>query len=497
MTTIPLPPAASKPHHRSPLVILRNAGWLTIGRLIGDGVSFGLFIVLSRYFGPAGIGQFAYGFAIASFAAIFVSIGLDEFGVREFARGAAREPARLLGKLLASQFALMVLVAAGLATFLVLTHASSSDVGIVLLLSAQQALLAVARTFFIPAYAVQAMARPALMEVGCRVAGMLVTLVLVIAFHASLVLSLVGYPIGAVALLVMATSAGIRQVGVPRMRTSWNEIARMLRVAWPFGASDLVFLLYTRADLVILTWLRGDAMAGIYATALKFFEVSVLPLFFLGFAAYPALSQSFQQRESTLPAAAGRLVLAFLTISSLIAWGLIFIVPSVLVPLLGDQFVSAAPVTRLMAVLVVLTALEAALTRLLLAIHLQVIKFKLQVVATVLNIALDLLLIPTLGIPGAIAATAIALAVVDVLYIRAARTRLPGAPLTEVLTVFLVPLVCAVLAGTVTVWLGWAEWLVACTSLAIFLGVAWVSGLAARLRHGMSGQPIHVAPDES
>src|SRR5690348_15591118 len=159
MTTIPLPPAASKPHHRSPLVILRNAGWLTIGRLIGDGVSFGLFIVLSRYFGPAGIGQFAYGFAIASFAAIFISIGLDEFGVREFARGAAREPARLLGKLLASQFALVVLVAAGLATFLVLTHAPSSDVGIVLLLSAQQALLAVARTFFIPAYAVQAMAR--------------------------------------------------------------------------------------------------------------------------------------------------------------------------------------------------------------------------------------------------------------------------------------------------------------------------------------------------
>lgn len=497
MTTIPLPPAASRPQHKSPLVILRNAGWLTIGRLIGDAMSFGLFIVLSRYFGPAGIGQFAYGFAIASFAAIFISIGLDEYGVREFARGAAREPARLLGTLLTSQLALLVLVSAGLVAFLIVTRASSSELAIVLLLSAQQAILSFARTFFVPAYAREAMTRPALMEVGCRVGGMLITLVLVVVFQTSLAFSLVGYPIGAIALLVLGAGSGMRHVGVPRMRTSWGEIMRMLSVAWPFGASEMVYLVYTRADLVILTWLSGDAVAGLYATALKFFEVGVLPLYFLGFAAYPALSQLFQQRERTLPAAAGRLVLAFLTLSSFIAWAMVFIVPSVLVPLLGDRFVAAAPVAQLMAILVPLSAIQSALTRVLLATHLQVVKFKLQALTTVLNVVLDVALIPVLGIPGAIAATAIALAVADVCYIRAVRTRLPGTPMIQAVAIFLVPLVCAALAALIAVWLGWPLWLVASTCLVVFIAVVWVSGLAARLRHGMRSGPVPVAPGES
>lgn len=489
-----LPPIG--PPRKSPLGILRNAGWLTGTRLTGDLLSFGLFVVLSRYFGPAGIGAFAYGFAIATFVTIFVGLGLDDFGVRELSRLPADEGRQLLGKLVASQLALVGVVSVALGAFLLLTSASPTVAGIIIVLGAQQAFLTIARTFFAPAYAQQAMATPALMEVGCRVAGMLITLTLVVVFQTSLVTALVGYPIGAMALLAFAIRSSIRRVGGLSLRIGWREALRLMRTSWPFGASEMVYLFYTRADLVILTWIRGDATAGIYASSLKFFEVSTLPVFFLGFAAYPALSRLFERRSPTLAPAAGRLFLSALMIGGLIAWGMVFVAPSVLVPLLGDQFASAGPVVRIMAVLVVLTAVEATATRVLLAVHLQVIKFKLQLAATVLNVVLDLLLIPTFGIMGAIVATAVALFTVDVFYLRALHGRVASAPVSRALVSFLVPLLAAVAGGAIAAVLHAPAWLVALGSLGIFLVAALASGVGAIAREGLRGRILGSLPTD-
>ncbi|HEY9515395.1 MAG TPA: oligosaccharide flippase family protein [Gemmatimonadaceae bacterium] len=494
MTTSSLAEAPIGPPRKSPLGILRNAGWLTGTRLAGDFLSFGLFVVLSRYFGPSGIGQFAYGFAIASFVSIFVGLGLDDFGVREFARLETADSRQLLGKLVVSQLGLLVIVGVALGGFLLATKASPTVAGIIVVLSIQQAVLAIARTFFAPAYAQQAMATPALMEVGCRAAGMLITLALVVLSHASLVVAVVGYPIGALALLAFAIPSGVRRTGGLSLRIAPREALRLVLITWPFGASEMVYLLYTRADLVILTWMRGDATAGIYASSLKFYEVSTLPVFFLGFAAYPALSRLFEERAPRLASAVGRLFLSSLLIAGLIAWGMVFVIPSVLVPLLGDKFSSAGPVVQLMAVFVVLTAVEATATRVLLAVHLQVIKFKLQLASTVLNVVLDLLLIPRFGIMGAIVATAAALVMVDVFYLRALATRLVSAPIITALVAFVVPLLAAFAAGTMATVLSWPQWLAAFGSLGIFLAVALLSGLGALLREALGGQLLGGLP---
>lgn len=486
-------PAPISPR-KSPLKILRNAGWLTGARLVGDMLSFGLFVVLSRYFGPEGIGEFAYGFAIASFVSILVGLGLDDFGVREFARLPVRESRQLLGKLVASQLALLMVVAVLVGLFLVATDASPTLAGIIVLLSIQQAFLAIARTFFAPVYAQQAMASPAVMEVGGRAVGMLITLVLVVGFHTSLAVALVGYPIGALLPLAMGAIAGVRRVGGMSLRLSLHEMTRIMRTTWPFSAGEMVYLLYTRADLVLLTWIRGDATAGIYASGLKFYEVSTLPVFFLGFAAYPALSRLYEERAERLSSEAGRLFLAASMASGLIAWALVFVVPSVLVPLLGARFAAAGPVVKLMAVLVVLTAVEATAVRVLLAVHLQVVKFKHQVVSTVLNVVLDLLLIPTFGIEGAIAATAVALLAVNVLYLRALGTRISAGPIIGALASFVVPTAGALAVGAAAVLLHWPEWVAALGSLATFVAVALLSSLGTFLHREMPGAVASVPP---
>ena len=64
----------------------RNASWLTISRVARDALGFGLFVFLSRSFGPEGIGLYAYGLAIAGFAQVVVGFGFRDLGVRELDR---------------------------------------------------------------------------------------------------------------------------------------------------------------------------------------------------------------------------------------------------------------------------------------------------------------------------------------------------------------------------------------------------------------------------
>ncbi|MBU0520227.1 oligosaccharide flippase family protein, partial [bacterium] len=65
--------------------ILRNAIFSVIARGIDVGVTFILAVVLARYLGPEGMGEYAY---IIAFVAVFVpliDLGLDHILIREIA----------------------------------------------------------------------------------------------------------------------------------------------------------------------------------------------------------------------------------------------------------------------------------------------------------------------------------------------------------------------------------------------------------------------------
>ena len=78
----------------------RNASWLLACRVGADLLNFVLFLIVSRHFGPPGMGVYAYGFAIAGFVYSATTLGIDEYGIREYARRPADGRAALLADLL-------------------------------------------------------------------------------------------------------------------------------------------------------------------------------------------------------------------------------------------------------------------------------------------------------------------------------------------------------------------------------------------------------------
>jgi len=83
--------------------VLINAFWLSFCRLTADLLSFILFAVIARTFGPAGTGEYSYGFAVGTLIALISTSGFEDYGIRQYARAAANERRRLWEDLLATQ----------------------------------------------------------------------------------------------------------------------------------------------------------------------------------------------------------------------------------------------------------------------------------------------------------------------------------------------------------------------------------------------------------
>lgn len=404
--------------------IFLNAGWLSLAKLGADALSFAIFILLSRHFGVGGIGQFAYGFAVASIAYVFVELGSEDYGVRECSRLPKRETRELVGELVSTQ----LFVALGALVFVALfmfVRRSSDTMVIVLILSFYQLCVAFARTLFIPALSEESMGFPALAEVASRLIVLIVAATLILGFSASLPIALLGYPMAGLLLLVLASVSALKRLDGIRVRLSIETARRIVRNTWPFLASNAVFIVYARADLIMISWILGDEPAGLYASALKFLEVAIMPLVYLALAAYPQLSARAKADLHAFLQTAAWLVRTSLLLAAFLATCLLFIAPELLTLLLGAEFEPSIPILRAMAAVLLVMGLDVGLTRMLLAKDLQMQRVRLQSLGVTLNILLNLLLIPLFGPLGAVGALLASVISIQGLYFLALYRRVP------------------------------------------------------------------------
>src|ERR1700687_3670100 len=104
--------------------VITNAFWLSFCRIAAYAVSFILFAVISRTFGPGGAGEYSYAFAVANLVALTATAGFEDYGIRQYARAAEHDRAQLWQDILSTQCMQLLLGVSALVIFL-LTSAIS------------------------------------------------------------------------------------------------------------------------------------------------------------------------------------------------------------------------------------------------------------------------------------------------------------------------------------------------------------------------------------
>jgi len=472
--------------------VLANAFWLSLSRTAADLLGFVLFALISRRFGPVGTGEYSYAFAVGGIVALIGSSGLEEYGIRQYVRSSGAARATVWQGMLSTQLVQLAVSAVVLAIFLIVNGAGSSPVVLAELVFYSIS-MGCARTLYVPATANQAMMAPAFTDFGCRLLAVGFALAMMAAASVTLPVVLAGFPLGGAALVVLSLRNARRHGMRLRLATDWKSVLETIQGSWAFAASSLLNQFYARADILIISAFLGTAAVGLYAPGIKFVEVGLLPLVFLGTAAYPILSETAAIERAKFERAAQDFVKVVFMLSGWLAVGMYWLIPRVIVPLFGAEFAASVPLLQWMALFSLLKGIEVALYRVLYATKRQTIYAASLLVGTVTIVLLNLLLIPRFQLTGAIVAGILSTVVIDSICASALREWLSIGFFVRTLLRAAAALAVTAIGIAALARLPVGPWPIAIVACVLFPVCALLFGLIPNPRHS----PLleHKAPD--
>jgi len=466
--------------------IARNTAALVFLRVIRPLLSVVVVLAVSRLLGTAGLGRYTLALTWFYLFNELAPLGLYALLSREGARDRARLESLLANAIPASSLAALVLTGAmaGLA-YLV---GYDADTWVVVAIAAlgllpstvnnllEASLVAVERMEYI--------ALATLAEILLRVCGALVLLYFGYGLATVMLAGVAGYLLACVVSYVLLQRSGVR-IGWRWERPVLRDLAT---TAPTFLLISIFATLYWRTDVFMLSKMATVEDVGFYGAAWRLLEFAMIAPQSLCLALYPRMSSA--RDDVGVLAGLGTFASRYLLAVGLpIAIGLTLFGGPVLDLLFGDGFRAA---TSTLAVLI-WTTIPYGFVRyhayLLVSADRQRIDLRLNVVLSVLNVLLNLVLIPLWGHLGAACATLASISVYGLAQIVYIRRHLPGRAAPFVVSP--APLVGAAALLTVAWSLADLGWIVALAAGGlVHLAVLWTAGF-------LNGDDLRVLRTES
>lgn len=387
--------------------ILGNIGWQLADNLVRMGLGLLLGIWVARYLGPEQFGLLSYALAFVALFAPLAMPGLDDIVVRNL----VREPAAR-NVLLGSTFLLKLLggAASVLASIAVIVWMRPEDLQSFWLV----AIIATGTVF--QAFGVielwfnaQIQAKyPVLAKNAAFLACALGKIALILAGAPLLAfawISLAEAIFGAAGLVIVYRARGFR----PGEWTGRRPVAiELLRDSWPLFFSCIIIAVYLRIDQVMLGEMVGSEAVGVYSVAVRLAEV----WFFFSAAVYwsllPGLVAARAASETLFYERLQKYYNLMAFSAYAIAIPVMLLANWLVLTLFGAEYAGAGPMLAVLIWANLFIYLESARSAFFNVMNWYRLHFVTVALGAILNIALNLYLIPRHGGLGAVIASCIA-----------------------------------------------------------------------------------------
>ena len=385
--------------------LLTNAGWLVVDRGFRFLVTLSVSLWVTRYLGPERSGLLNTGLALAALCSGIVELGLDSILRREVVHHPERA-GRLLGTAAAMRLAASVPALLLFALAFVMqpgTH-EHANLGIALALTT---LLPLAQTFD-SWFLAQAKARFSVWGVNGALLACAVIRALLILGGAGV--AAFGWAAAVETLLIGIFLTALYHNSGERV-SSWQvdrtTAVVLFRHAWPLALANLAVLLYMRLDLVMIAAIRGEREAGFFAAAVRLTELgNIVPMILVN-AFFPSLARLRSTDHSGYHRQVQRLctIITWFTLAT----ALVLCLGSKMIVQLayGPAFAPAVSILMVSAWGIVFASQGAARGQWLLLENLQRFGIWYVLIGALVNVGLNLVLIPRFGPNGAAFATVV------------------------------------------------------------------------------------------
>jgi O-antigen/teichoic acid export membrane protein len=379
--------------------VLRNTIWLLLGYGLRMGLQAAAFILIARSLGVNSFGALAASLAAVNLIAPLVDYGAYNLVVRDIVAGIPASRA----------------VGVGLAT-----TSLTLPIGMLALLIGQLVFLPALHSWLVIAigFATFLGNRSVLLSNGVHVAhGMAWRNTLLEGFNGLtfflaaclLVVFKGGLGFWAVALLCQSLLVAsvvftviVRTWGA--LSWSWPEVKARLRDGIHFAVNGAATSAYSDFDKTALARLTTLETVGVFTAGHRVVVLSAVPLAAFLNSIYPKFFAAGQRSFAEVRAFAWRIVPFTMAYGLAVVAFIWFLAPE-LSSWFGDGFAQSAEVMRWLSVIVLLQALQLPFAETLTGAGMQAIRTRIQVGALVVNVVLNLVLIPMYGWKGAVIAS--------------------------------------------------------------------------------------------
>lgn len=411
--------------------LLRNMGWMTLPNLIVKPAWF-LFITLVciRFMGLAEYGVMTAALALMSICDGSLTLGSSPYTIRELARDPSKSGV-FFSNLLVSRLVLSLLaVAIGLGIRLWLGTGALDVVTFAGVYVFFRNLLEYCRAVFRAHEQFQMEAGSTVVEKFLVIGGG--SLALFLAPDAASALSGMSAGMG---LTFLGTFVWTSNKMAPfRLKDiSWAFYRRAMPHAVPLGLSSIFVLLYYRTDSIMLEAMEGELITGQYGLAFRITEAMVLLPFIVSSVLLPRLSSLREQDASVFNQLFRRGILGMAATASAAAV-VVWLLAPWFIPILdpSPEAVPAVDLLRVLLISFVLNAINQIGTTHLTATHQQNRLAVILAAAAVINIGLNLILIPEMSATGAAWATVVTQLIILILFLPALLKPVQSAPKRDV-----------------------------------------------------------------
>ena len=385
---------------------ITNTGWLFADNILRMGVGLLVTIWVTRYLGPEQFGLLSYATAFVMLFSSIALLGLDFIVVRNIVRDpSCRDEIlgtafvlKLAGGILASGLTMAAIV-----LLRPMDHQTRLLVGIITIGTVFQAFGTIDFWFQSQVQSkYSAYARSSAYLVICTVKVVLILL------HAPLVAfawtGLADIILGSLGLVVAYLVNGLQ---IKEWRVTRTMAMALLRDSWPLMFTDIVILIYMRVDKIMIGEISGNAELGIYAVAALLAEA----LYFIPTAVTSSVFPSIVEAKGISEELFYERLQQFYNLMALLGYGVALPVTFLAgwgVPLLfGVSYGKAATMLVGLVWAGIFINLTMARNYYLTAMNWTRLHFITDFMGCVLNVSLNLFLIPRYGGMGAVIASCI------------------------------------------------------------------------------------------
>jgi len=427
--------------------IIRNSFYGVASQAIGGGLFFFVALLMARHLGPENFGTFSFVFAFVTVFHMLADFGITNILVRDIAR-AKEKVDRILGAciplvtLLAFSGYVLIILSVQLLNLAPDTELAMYIMGATVLLTFHAAVYgSVCRAFE---------------EMEYNAVGLVLQRVILLIFTIIALYMDAGLPGLALCYFGERFAQWVFFYILVRKRYSqyvWRKDVEywryLIREGLPIGAGMVLKRVSWHVDIFVLTALSTASSVGLFSAAYRIIQmISVIP-FTLSMPVFPALSRLAQESPEKAYTLYTRVQKILMLIGLPIGLWVLVLGSQIIVLLFGEDYQAGGITLQVMGLVVVFLFMNSLFVYLFSALDRQMLYMSSVGGSVLLNLVLDILLIPHFDILGAALATLCAEAV---LFISSAilLSRL-GLPRTF-LRLLLKPVVVTVLAGGVLLW---------------------------------------------